>query len=171
MSLLPGLFGCRTAPGPGPATQPASTRPIDVRLRVAASQFKLEPDGIWATGELEPEFPFDELIYCWHLRVAHGQGFRLYLRVRAEDGQYSPWLYGDCWGHVKHVQKRTEPVFAWGKVAMDQLLLQRKAESFQFKVVDEGDSRLDQPPSFSVVTTDNSPTPALARRFAPATPG
>ncbi len=119
------------------------------------------------TGEVEPEFAFDELIYSWHLRVAAGEGFRLYLRVRAENGEYSPWLYGGCWGKVRQEQKRKEPVFDWGKVAMDQLLLKRKARTFQFKVVDEGDSALRAPPSFSVVVTDNSPTPALAERYTP----
>jgi hypothetical protein len=65
------------------------------------------------------------------------------------------------------VDKRKEPVFEWGKVAMDQLLLQRKAKTFQFKIVDEGDSTLSGPPSFSVVATDNSPTRALAQRYTP----
>jgi hypothetical protein len=149
------------------STHPGSSRPIDSRLTVATSQFKRVADGIWETGEVEPEFAFDELIYSWHLRLAAGEGFRLYLRVRAENGEYSPWLYGGCWGKVRQVQKRKEPVFDWGKVAMDQLLLQRKARSFQFKLVDEGDTALREPTSLSVLVTDNSPPPALAARYTP----
>lgn len=122
--------------------------------------------GSWETGEIRPAIVFDELIYAWHIRLAPGEGFRLYLRVKSEGGEYSPWLYGGYWGKVRNLEKRKEPAFDWGKVAMDQLLLQRKARAFQFRIVDEGDSRLSQPPSFSVVITDNSPTPVLARRYA-----
>jgi hypothetical protein len=162
-----GLSGCHTTPTTGPTTQPASARPIDSRLTVAASQFTRAGDRNWMTSEVEPEFAFDELIYSWHLRVAPSEGFRLYLRVKAETGDYSPWLYGGCWGKVKPAPKRKEPVFDWGKVAMDQLLLTRKAKAFQFRIVDEGDSALPALPSFSVIVTDNSPTPALARRYTP----
>lgn len=159
------LCACRTTPSTGDSAQPKVVRPIDSRLTVAASQFTNAADGSWATGEVAPEFAFDELIYSWHLRVRAGEGFRLYLRVRAESGDYSPWLYGGCWGKVKQVGKRQEPVFKWGKVAMDQLLLKCKARTFQFSIVDEGDSTLSGPPSFTVVATDNSPTPALAQRY------
>jgi hypothetical protein len=166
-----GLSGCHTSSSTGTSGQPAAVPPIDSRLTVAVSQFKRAEDGSWVTSEVKPEFAFDELIYSWHLRLADGEGFRLYLRVRAENGEYSPWLYGDCWGKVRQVQKRTEPVFDWGKVAMDQLLLKRKAKTFQFKVVDEGGSALRAPPSFSVIVTDNSPAPALAQRYAPKRDG
>jgi hypothetical protein len=161
------LCACRTTPPTGTSAQAAVVHPIDSRLTVAASQFKKAADGSWATRELAPEFAFDELIYSWHLRVAAGEGFRLYLKVRSENGEYSPWLYGGCWGKVKQVEKRQEPVFEWGKVAMDQLLLKHKAKAFQFKIVDEGDSTLSGPPSFSVVVTDNTPTPALVQRYTP----
>ena len=118
-----------------------------------------------------PKFAFDELIYSWHLRLEAEQGFRLYLRVKSQKGESSPWLYGGYWGKVKLVEKRTEPVFGWGKLAMDQLLLQRKAKSFQLKIVDEGTVALAKPPSFSVVVTDNTPTPALVERFTPSHAG
>jgi hypothetical protein len=162
-----GLCACRTTPSTGSAAQSALIRPIDSRLTVAASQFTKAADGSWATGELAPEFAFDELIYSWHLRVAAGEGFRLYLRVKSENDELSPWLYGGCWGKVRLVEKRQEPVFEWGKVAKDQLLLQRKAKTFQFRIVDEGDTALSGPPAFSVVATDNSPTPALVQRYTP----
>jgi len=135
-------------------------------LTVPAARFAPGPDKNWVTSEVQPELPFDELIYSWHLRLAPEQGFRFYLRVKDEQGDWSPWLYGGYWGKVKNLEKRQEPVFDWGKVAMDQLLLQRKAKAFQFKVVDEGTVPLKQPPAFSVVVTDNSPAPAAARRYA-----
>ncbi len=162
-----GLCNCHTAPLDEATGQAVSIRPIDYRLTVSANQFRHEGDGNWVTREVKPAFAFDELIYSWRLRVGPGEGFRFYLRVRSESGEYSPWLYGGCWGTVKQVQKRKEPAFDWGKVAMDQLLLQRKARSFQFKAVDEGDSALRGPPSFTVITTDNSPAPELAKRYTP----
>ena len=140
--------------------------PVDLRLTVDAARFTKEADGTWVTREIKPKFAFDELIYSWHLRLAADEGFRLYLRVKSEAGDDSPWLYAGYWGKVKHVEKRKEPEFEWGKVAMDQVLLQRKAKAFQFKIVDEGDSPLSRPPSFSVIVTDNTPTPALAQRYA-----
>ncbi len=159
--------GGHSAPATADLGQAAPLRPVDSRLTVAARQFTKGPDGAWVTGEVAPEFAFDELIYCWHTRLAPEQGFRLYLRVMAAPGDYSPWLYGGYWGKVKRLEKRAEPVFDWGKVAMDQLLLQRKATAFQFKIRDEGSSALRRPPSFSVIVTDNSPTPALLQRYTP----
>ncbi len=158
--------GCRSNPAAGAEEPTASVRPIDARLTVVASQFKRAGDGSWVTGELTPKFAFDELIYSWHLRLAPQEGFRLYLRVKPAEGDSSPWLYGGYWGTVRRLEKRKEPAFDWGKVAMDQLLLQRKAKAFQFKIVDEGPLPLKQPPSLSVLVTDNSPTPALAQRHA-----
>ncbi len=161
------LCACRTTPSTGTSTQLASIRPIDARLTVTPSQFRREEEGSWVTSELRPAFAFDELIYSWQLRLKYGQGFRLYLRVRSEQGEHSPWLYGGCWGRVREGGKRQEPTFAWGKVAMDQLLLTRKARSFQFRVVEEGIWPLNGLPAFSVVVTDNAPTPALAQRYTP----
>lgn len=161
------LCGCHAPSADGVAAQTAALRPVDCRLTVAASRFQKAADGSWETGAIKPEFAFDELIYSWHLRLAPGEGFRLYLRACAETGEYSPWLYGGCWGKVKPAPKRTEPEFTWGKVAMDQLLLKRKAACFQFRIVDEGESAMREPPAFSVVVTDNSPPPALARHYAP----
>ena len=169
VSLALGLSvcGCQAPSAPEAALSTQTLCPLDFRLTIAARQFQKTAVGSWETAPVTPPFAFDELIYSWHLRVAPGEGFRLYLRVRDERGDASPWLYGGYWGKVQLAASRAEPVFAWGKVAMDQLLLQRKAVSFQFRVVDEGDSPLRQPPALSVVVTDNSPTPALAKRFAP----
>jgi len=154
-------------PSGGSATGAASVCPIDFRMMVPAGWFTRGAGATWVTRECRPEFPFDELIYSWHIRLENGQGFRLYLRVKSDVGDYSPWLYGGYWGKVRDLQKRTEPVFDYGKVAMDQVLLQRKAKAFQFKIVDEGDSPMLRPPSVSVVATDNSPTPGMVRRYAP----
>ena len=167
LALCAGLCGCHTAPATGPSAAAVSVGPIDSRLTVAAARFSKAADGSWVTGETKPEFAFDELIYSWHLRLGADEGFRFYLRVRSEAGEYSPWLYAGYWGKIQHVEKRKEPEFEWGRVAMDQVLLRRKAIAFQFKIVDEGGSALRRPPSFSVVVTDNTPTPALARRYAP----
>jgi hypothetical protein len=167
LALFPVFCGCQTAPAKNAATAGGSAGPIDSRLIVASSRFAREAAGSWVTREVKPQFAFDELIYSWHLRLGANEGFRLYVRVKSEAGDDSPWLYAGYWGKIQHVEKRKEPEFAWGKIAMDQLLLKRKARSFQFKVVNEGDSPLRQPPSFYVVVTDNTPKPALARRYAP----
>jgi hypothetical protein len=158
---------CRAASPTTNSAQSAALAPIDARLTVTAGQFKREGKGGWVTHEVQPKFAFDELIYSWHFVLRAEQGFRVYLRVKSENGDYSPWLCGGYWGKVKNLEKRTEPQFEWGKVAMDQLLLQHKAKTFQFKIVDEGTVSLTCPPSFFVVVTDNHPTPALAKRFAP----
>jgi hypothetical protein len=168
LALCLGLCGCRPTPATGASAPAAAIRPIDARLTVDAARFTKAADGAWVMDEIKPEFAFDELIYSWHLRLAAEEGFRLYLRVTSEAGAYSPWLYAGYWGKVKHVEKRKEPEFEWGKIAMDQVLLRRKAKAFQLKVVDEGESVLSRPPSFSVVVTDNTPTPALAQRYAPS---
>ena len=167
LALCLGACGCRTHPAPTASAPAAAARPIDSRLTVNAAQFTKDADGAWITGEIQPAFGFDELIYSWHLRLAADQGFRLYLRVKSEAGDNSPWLYAGYWGKVRHVEKRSEPQFAWGKVAMDQVLLQRKAKTFQFKIVDEGDAPLSRPSSLSVIVTDNHPAPALAERYSP----
>ena len=165
-ALVLSLCGCHTNPPAGQSAQAVSGRPIDWRLTVPASKFKRAADGNWTTGHLKPAFAFDELIYSWNSHLSPQQGWRLYLRVRSEQGDYSPWLYGGCWGKVQPGAKRVEPVFEWGKVAMDQLLLKRRAKSFQFKIVEELGTRLHEAPSFTVVTTDNPPTPALAAHYA-----
>jgi len=148
----------------GSAQAPA--KPIDAHLYVDASDFARTDERTWTTSEITPSFSFDELIYSWDLQVAADQGFRIYLRVKAEKGDLSPWLYAGYWGTVKHSGKRQQPVFKWGRLAMDQLLLKRKALSFQFKVVDEGHAPLGRPPSLTVVVTDNRPTADLAERYA-----
>jgi Peptidase_C39 like family len=171
LALLPAFCGCRAAPAKSAATAGPSIGPIDSRLIVAASRFERQADGSWVTREIKPRFAFDELIYSWHLRLAADEGFRLYLRVKSEAGDDSPWLYAGYWGQIRQVEKRKEPEFEWGKIAMDQVLLRRKAKSFQFKIVNEGSSPLKQPPSFYVIVTDNTPTPALARHYAPRPEG
>jgi hypothetical protein len=167
VALCLGACGCHTPPATGASAPAAAARPIDSRLTVAADRFTKAADGSWVTGEIKPAFAFDELIYSWHLRLAADQGFRLYLRAKSQAGDCSPWVYAGYWGKVKNVEKRKEPEFEWGKVAMDQVLLKRKAKAFQLKIVDEGDAALLQPPSFSVVVTDNTPPPALVQRYTP----
>jgi hypothetical protein len=167
LALGPVLSGCHTAPSAAASAQPVSIHPIDCRLTVAGTKFKRTADGNLTTSAIKPAFPFDELIYSWHANLKPEAGFRLYLRVRSEQGEYSPWLYGGFWGKVHQGPKRVEPTFEWGKVAMDQVLLQRKAKSFELKVVEEMGTRLREAPSFTVVTTDNSPSVAEVQRFAP----
>jgi hypothetical protein len=166
VAVLPAVCGCHTAPGSSGSPTNISEGPLDSRLVVAASRFVKEADGTWVTREIRSAFPFDELIYSWRVRLGPDQGFRLYLRVKSHAGESSPWLYAGYWGTIKQAEKRKEPEFEWGRVAMDQLLLKRKAESFQLKLVNEGVSPLRELPSFYVVVTDNTPTPALARLHA-----
>ena len=170
LPLAPLLSGCHTTSPTAAAPGPVVSGPIDCRMSLPAKTFKRSSDGNWTTAELKPAFAFDELIYSWNTRMSPVEGFRLFLRVRGEDGEYSPWLYGGCWGTVKPAPKRTEPTFAWGKVAMDQLLLQRKAVAYQFKIVEELGTKLKQAPSFTVVATDNTPTAALVQRFGTRPP-
>lgn len=140
--------------------------PISPLPRAAAPDWR---DEVWpedyaltATfGEfLAPErfapFAFDELIYSWNVRLPERQGFRLYLRVGFEDGTHSPWLYGGYWGEVPLVEEqRTNPTFERGRIEMDQLLLDRKARTWQFRIVDEGPEGLTVLPALHVIGTDN----------------
>ncbi len=150
------------------AAKPEAVHPIDDRITVAAKKFKQQDDGSWQTSAIKPEFAFDELIYSWDLYVEENQGFRVFLRVTSVDGEVSPWLYGGCWGRIEWGEKRKEPEFAWGKVAMDQVLLTRKAKAVEFKIVDVGLSPLKRAPSFTLVATDNSPSAALCKKYTPA---
>lgn len=53
--------------------------PIDWRHRIPASAFRKAADGEWTTSLVQPAFPFEELIYSWHLHQP-GDTFRLYLK-------------------------------------------------------------------------------------------
>ncbi len=168
------LIGCaKQSPGPvQPASEPSAVKTlkaIDWRDSVPAEEFHQTSKGVWLSKTIEAEFPFDELIYSWMARLPEKEGFRLYLQVEFEEGDRSPWLYAGYWGDVDLIQgsKRTDPTFDRGHIAMDQLLLKQKAHAYQFKVMDRGENPLSTPPSLTVITTDNAPTPELAEMYAP----
>lgn len=147
--------------------EPAA-KAIDHRDVIESADFKASGDGEWLAPVKTPPFAFDELIYSWQIKIPDGEGFRLYFQVRCDDGSESPWLYGGFWGKVKPFDgKREEPKFEFGEVAMDQLLLTKKATTYQFKLVSEGDTPLTVIPKLHIITTDNKPTPELAEKFAP----
>jgi len=141
--------------------------PIDWRDSVSQEDYLQAPDGHWEMVPQLAPFAFDELIYSWRAKLQQGQGFRLYLRVAFADGVISPWLYAGYWGEGPPVGHRTNPTFEFGKVAMDQLLLTRKASHYQFKVVSKGKQPLSGPPSLQVIATDNHPSEKLHRQYQP----
>lgn len=141
---------------------------VDARVPLFADDFKKSGDLEWLSPVNTPPFPFDELIYSWMVDLPEGEGFRVYFQVTFAGDEKSPWLYGGFWGKVKPFEgKREEPKFEYGEVAMDQLLLTKKAVAFQYKLVSEGDTALSKPPMFFVVTTDNKPTKEVTEQFAP----
>lgn len=127
----------------------------DARAFVAADEFEKASEGEWLSPEKTAAFPFDELIYSWDVAVPEREGFRLYLQVGFDDNSASPWLYAGYWGDVELVESRENPSFDHGYIAMDQLLLKKKATTFQYKVVDKGSTPLSVLPALYVVTTDN----------------
>ncbi len=141
--------------------------PIDHRIKFLHTNFEADGDGEWVTDIVSPPFDFDEMIYSWQITVPDEEGSRIHLRVFFDDGTESPWLYGGYWGEVPLTGERSNPKFEHGYVAMDQLLLDKKANRLQFKVVSEGGRKTTVLPDLYVITTDNTPTQELAERFQP----
>lgn len=135
-----------------------ATKPLDWRKRLASVEFTKSGEGEWLSPSVETPFGFDELIYCWNVRLPRPEAFRIYLQVGFAPGDQSPWLYAGYWGDPKTSEtKRKVPTFDRGSLEQDQLLLKAKANSFRFKVVDEGRSPLSTLPSLGVIATDNHP--------------
>ncbi|MEO8376122.1 MAG: C39 family peptidase [Candidatus Sumerlaeota bacterium] len=149
------------------ADKKSAIAPIDARGIVPAESFKKSGDTEWLSSVVTPAFPYNELIYSWKIQIPDGEGFRLYLQFTFDDGSRTDWQYGGFWGKVKPFEgKRKAPEFAEGKIDYDQVLLNKKATTFQLKVVSEGDKLLSATPSFHVITTDNEPTKELSEKFA-----
>lgn len=137
--------------------------PVDTRSRLSADLFQPTGEGEWTTPWQETRIPFDEFIYAWSVQLPEEEGFRLFLSARFVDGGESPWLYAGFWGDVDLVESRSRPTFEHGRLLLDHLFLDKKADAYRFRVVDEGRRPLTTLPALSVVATDNSPTgPAVA---------
>jgi hypothetical protein len=137
---------------------PAAPGPIDCRHRIPASAFTETSLGEWVSEPVRPAFPFDELIYSWHLNQA-GDTFRLYLKAVFGPGDETDWLYAGCWGDVMNrVENRERPAFDRGMLDMDWLKLKTNATAFRFKVVAAGTEPLSAPPELTVIATDNHPS-------------
>lgn len=140
----------------------------DARSYIDDSEFeKSDVDGEWVSPVAEAPFAFDELIYSWNVNLREDQGFRLYLRVGFGEDDFSPWLYAGYWGAVTDLKEgRENPSFEYGHIAMDQLLLDKKADRYQFKVVDKGPAPLAALPDLYVITTDNDKVSKIKRTEA-----
>ncbi len=143
--------------------------PIDDRTTIAADSWKQMENGEWLSPVETPEFPFDELIYSWDIKIPEGEGFRLSFQVNFNEADSSPWLYAGYWGVVTNpTADRQNPEFEYGKVLMDQLLLQqKKAKSFQFRISSSGTTTLTTLPKMTVITTDNEPTDEMYEKYQP----
>lgn len=152
-------------------TKSTALKPIDSSTKIKPAEFTKVSDGTWETKWHKAQFPFDELVYYWNARLERDEGFRLYLQVNFPGGEESPWLYGGFWGRVPLVREaRKRPKFEHGKVAEDQLLLEKRATAWRFRLVSEGKRSLSKPPLMGVITTDNNPTEELAARFDHTSP-
>lgn len=162
IALLLALLGAGCATTAAPVTNP----PIDWRHRIPGSAFFQDELGEWISPLVQPDFPFEELIYSWHVNKP-GDAFRLYLKVVFSRGDESEWLYAGFWGAPNEfVAGRKVPTFDRGVLDMDWLKLKAKATGFQFRVVAVGAKRLSVPPSLMVIATDNHPTAAASRPAA-----
>ncbi|MFH0794165.1 MAG: hypothetical protein V2A74_09055, partial [bacterium] len=168
------LGGSAFSQSPTTATQTMASAqvtypPIDWRDTITASEFQPTGDKEWLSPVRTAKFEFDEMIYSWKAQLPEGQGFRLYFQVSFGGDDKSPWLYAGYWGQpVVLFDDRTNPVFDDGSVEMDQLLLKRKAATYQFKVVEEGKQPLTVVPLLHIIVTDNHPTKELSKEFSPA---
>jgi len=143
-------------------TAHATNAPIDWRHRIASSEFLKTADSEWTSPLVQPPFPFEELIYSWHLHRP-GDTFRLYLQATFGPEDESEWLYAGYWGVVQdRVAKREVPSFAHGVLDMDWLKLKTRATAFRFKVESAGVRQPAAPPALTVIATDNHPSPELA---------
>jgi hypothetical protein len=142
-----------------------SVKPVDCRHSIEPKELARSAKGVWASPPVKAEFPFDELIYCWNVRLPKDEGFRLYLQVEFGPGDVSPWLYAGFWGNVKLGAKRAKPTFDRGLLDEDTLHLKSKAAAYQFRVVDEGETPLTVLPALRVITTDTHPAPAFGTHY------
>jgi hypothetical protein len=148
----------------GALAAPVTQAPTDWRHRVPSSAFERTAGGEWTSILVQPGFPFEELIYSWHLDRP-GDTFRLYLKVAFDSGDESEWLYAGYWGTVPDlVVGREAPSFPQGVLDMDWLKLKTPASGFRFKVVPLGAQPPIRPPALTVIVTDNHPSPEAAQQ-------
>ena len=159
-ALLGSLLMISVSPG-GPVLTP-----IDASATIAPEEFTVAGEDVWMTDSVKAPFKFDELIYSWQIKISENEGFRLYIQVSFDNGDESPWLYAGYWGDVPTVtEKRENPAFDDGYIAMDQLLMEKKACRWQFKLESKGEKSLTVFPELTVITTDNHPTEELVKEF------
>lgn len=127
---------------------PAGRRLARRRLRAA-----------FTSPEITAEFPFNELLPSWNIRLdEHRQSYLVHVRVADERG-WSPWFYLGGGGSVIHRRgvSKIERAPGWGRVKIDYLLLERPARRFQYRVELESSARAAQSPRIG--------PPALRRFF------
>jgi hypothetical protein len=130
----------------------------DWRHRIEAEEFQKTAEGEWTSPIVKPNFPFNELIYSWHLHKP-GDAFRIYLKAIFAPGDETDWLNAGYWGNVKDLAtNRTRPTFDRGMLDIDFLKLKANAIGFQFKVVSDGPEPLVAPPALTVVASFNDAT-------------
>jgi len=139
---------------------------VDMRQDISSDLFTSAESGVWECPMQNAKFPFDEAIYSWNTSINNDEGFRLYIRLELEDKHQSPWLYGGFWGKVKPRPDDILTSFTSGGIDLDQILLKKKAQSYQFRVVSEGEKILTAPPSIHFIYTDNQTTTDTLKKFA-----
>lgn len=153
--MLRPLVACCVSCLAGPANGQAADGQ-DWRHRVNSAEFTGSGAGEWISPRVTTPFPFQELIYCWHLDRPR-DSFRLFLKAGFNGGGETEWLYAGYWGEVEGLLKdRKPPVFDRGILDMDWLKLKVPATSYRFKVVAAGSKALRNPPSLTVVTSRTS---------------
>lgn len=139
---------------------------VDMRQDISSDIFTSVESGIWECPVQNAKFSFDEAIYSWFAPLQDEEGFRIYIRLGLGEKQLSPWLYGGFWGKVKPRPDDILTSFSLGKIDLDQILLTKKAQTFQFRVVSEGNKTLSAPPSIHYIYTDNEATTDTLKKFA-----
>jgi hypothetical protein len=101
-------------------------------------------DASRATSRVVSVPPFVRLVASCNARVGAGGGFALDVRVSADtNAAWSPWCRLLTWGVDVGATADTALAFDGGRVAVDELLLEREQHRHQYRVVAVGDVELE----------------------------
>lgn len=118
------------------------------------------PAGWYVSEPQRPGFPFFDLLPSWNIALDEKcQGYRVHLRVRDADGNWSPWFYFGSAGTLLDPKpvRRVMRSQGWGEVDVDHLRLARPGAAYQYRVMLANRSRRAAPPAllrFAVCASD-----------------
>jgi hypothetical protein len=102
------------------------------RIELGYKQSEFPRAGSWVGPEVQTRFAFTELIASFNANAPADGGVTLDIRVK-QDGQWSPWIYLQCWGKVLTPPGRP---LKWdgGHADIDTLVLDKPAIAYQARL-------------------------------------